>query len=121
MPTNHTINQMKWDKENRRVYGFRLHKTLDKDVIDKLDSVPSMQGYIKQLIRQDVAAAPAISDDIIKDLETQASSMAVGANAPGKDGETWQWYLDGMSYVLEKLGYVFKYKDNTHIFIDTLK
>ena len=55
MATKHTIAQAKYDKENRRVYGFRLHNTLDKDIIDKLASVPSMQGYIKELIRRDIA------------------------------------------------------------------
>ena len=55
MATKHTIAQAKYDKENRRVYGFRLHNTLDADIIKKLSSVPSMQGYIKQLIRADIA------------------------------------------------------------------
>jgi len=54
MPTKHTIAQAKYDKEHRRNYGFRLHNDLDKDIIDKLASVPSMQGYIKQLIRADI-------------------------------------------------------------------
>ena len=54
MPTKHTIAQMKYDSEHRRTYGFRLHNDLDKEIIDKLASVPSMQGYIKQLIRDDI-------------------------------------------------------------------
>ena len=57
MATKHTISQAKYDKEHRRVYGFRLHNDLDKDIIEKLASVPSMQGYIKQLIRQDIAGS----------------------------------------------------------------
>ena len=55
MPTKHTIAQTKYDKLHRRTYGFRLHNEIDKDIIDKLASVPSMQGYIKQLIREDIA------------------------------------------------------------------
>ena len=55
MPTKHTINQRKYDELHRRTYGFRLHNDIDKDIIDKLASVPSMQGYIKQLIREDIA------------------------------------------------------------------
>lgn len=58
MPTKHTIAQAKYDKENRRVYGFRLHNVIDKDIIDKLASVPSMQGYIKDLIRADISTHP---------------------------------------------------------------
>lgn len=55
MATKHTIYQAKYDATHRRTYGFRLHNELDKDIIDKLASVPSMQGYIKQLIREDIA------------------------------------------------------------------
>lgn len=55
MATTHTAAQMKYDKEHRRVYGFRLHNDIDRDIIEKLASVPSMQGYIKQLIRDDIA------------------------------------------------------------------
>lgn len=55
MATKHTIAQMKYDATHRRNYGFRLHNVIDKDIIDKLASVPSMQGYIKQLIRDDIA------------------------------------------------------------------
>lgn len=55
MPTKHTVYQAKYDLEHRRTYGFRLHNEIDKDIIDKLKSVPSMQGYIKQLIREDIA------------------------------------------------------------------
>lgn len=51
----HTEAQARYDKLHRRVYGFRLHNDLDSDIIAKLASVDSMQGYIKQLIREDIA------------------------------------------------------------------
>ena len=54
MPTKHTIYQAKYDATHRRTYGLRLHNEIDKDIIEKLASVPSMQGYIKQLIRDDI-------------------------------------------------------------------
>ena len=65
MPKKSTINQMKYDKEHRRVYGFRLHNEIDKAIIDKLASVPSMQGYIKQLILDDIARTP-FKDEKVK-------------------------------------------------------
>jgi len=34
---------------------MNFHKTIDADVLDKLDSVSSKQGYIKELIRADIA------------------------------------------------------------------
>ena len=58
MPTKHTIAQMKYDKEHRRNYGFRLHNELDKDIIDRLASVPNMQGYLKKVIREDIKCNP---------------------------------------------------------------
>ena len=47
--------QARYDKTHCRNYGFKLNLETDKDIIEKLASVPSMQGYIKQLIRQDLA------------------------------------------------------------------
>ncbi len=32
----------------------KLHKEYDEDLIERLNSVPSKQGYIKQLIRDDI-------------------------------------------------------------------
>ena len=54
MPKRQTIAMAKYDKTHRRTYGFRLHNEIDADIIKKLSSVPSMQGYIKQLIRADI-------------------------------------------------------------------
>lgn len=50
-----TINQYKYDSTHCRVFRMKLNLTIDADVIEKLTSVPSMQGYIKQLIRDDIA------------------------------------------------------------------
>ena len=68
----HTEAQARYDKVNRRVYGFRLHNEIDSDIIEKLASVPSMQGYIKQLIREDLArtrpgSAPDSAPDSVPD------------------------------------------------------
>ena len=47
-------SQAKYDKVHCRMYGLKLNLETDKDIIQKLSSVPSMQGYIKQLIREDI-------------------------------------------------------------------
>ena len=50
--------QRKWDaanKENRRSVRLNLNRETDADIIAKLDSEANMQGYIKELIRQDLA------------------------------------------------------------------
>ena len=44
----------KYDKANIKGLFIKLHKEKDKDIIDKLESVKSKQGYIKHLIRKDI-------------------------------------------------------------------
>lgn len=44
----------KYDKANTRQVHLKLNIRTDEDVLDKLDSVPSKQGYIKELIRADL-------------------------------------------------------------------
>ena len=66
----HTEAQMRYDKVNRRVYGFRLHNVIDADIIARLAEVDSMQGYIKDLIREDIkrqsapVSAPEKTDSV---------------------------------------------------------
>ena len=47
--------QAKYDAENTRQVHLKLNRNTDKDVLEKLDEVPSKQGYIKRLIREDLA------------------------------------------------------------------
>ena len=61
MPTKQTIAQAKYDAKNCKNYHFKLVIKSDKDIIDKLSSVPSMQGYIKQLIRSDISGSVSVS------------------------------------------------------------
>lgn len=46
--------QKKYDAENTRQVHLKLNRRTDEDVLEKLDSVPSKQGYIKALIRADL-------------------------------------------------------------------
>lgn len=54
MAKRSTINQAKYDSVNCKNYHFKLVYKTDRDIINKLSSVHSMQGYIKQLIRDDI-------------------------------------------------------------------
>lgn len=45
----------KYDEKNTRQVKLKLNKITDKDILDKLDSVENRQGYIKSLIREDIA------------------------------------------------------------------
>lgn len=55
MATKASLRQTKYDNAHCRTYGLKLNHGTDADIIEKLASVPSMQGYIKQLIRDDIA------------------------------------------------------------------
>lgn len=61
MATKASLRQTKYDKTHCRTYGLKLNLENDADIIEKLASVPSMQGYIKQLIREDIARTRSVS------------------------------------------------------------
>ena len=44
----------KYDATNAVRFGLKLNRGTDADIIAKLESVQSKQGYIKQLIRKDL-------------------------------------------------------------------
>lgn len=48
-------HQMRFQAEHTRRYTIALNDRTDVDIITQLDSVPNKQGYIKQLIREDMA------------------------------------------------------------------
>lgn len=46
--------QKKYDAANTKQFHLKLNRNTDWDVIEKLDNVPNIQGYIKRLIRADL-------------------------------------------------------------------
>ena len=44
----------RWDAENTVQIKMKLNRTTDADILARLDEVSSKQGYIKELIRQDI-------------------------------------------------------------------
>lgn len=45
---------MDYQKENVKQIKFTLNKIHDQDIIDYLDTIPNKNGYLKDLIRQDM-------------------------------------------------------------------
>ena len=45
----------KWEAKNTVQIKLKLHRRNDRDILDKLDSSGNKQGYIKKLIRDDIA------------------------------------------------------------------
>lgn len=46
--------QDKYDRSNTVQVHLKLNLYTDKEILDKLNSVPNKQGYIKDLIRRDI-------------------------------------------------------------------
>ena len=44
----------KYQKANTKTYLIRINKNTEQDIIKRLESVKSKNGYIKKLIREDV-------------------------------------------------------------------
>ena len=45
-----------YDKANTKQVKFKFNLKTDADILDYLADKPNIQGYIKQLIRADIAA-----------------------------------------------------------------
>lgn len=78
-PTKASIRQTRYDSTHCRTYGLKLNKALDADIIEKLSSVPSMQGYIKQLIRRDISGSVPVSmcDEAKEMLQEEADKRGM--------------------------------------------
>ena len=48
----------KYDSTNTRQFHLKLNLNTDQDIIRQLERQDSTQGYIKQLIRRDIATPP---------------------------------------------------------------
>lgn len=55
MVKNTSRIQAKYDAAHCKHYSLKYNTTIDKEVVEKLASVPSIQGYIRQLIIADLA------------------------------------------------------------------
>ncbi len=47
--------QERYAKKNKKQFKIDCIKTTEQDIISKLESVPNKAGYIKALIRADIA------------------------------------------------------------------
>ena len=51
-----------WDREHTSSIRLKLNNHTDADILRKLENVPSKQGYIKTLIREDIAKSENPTD-----------------------------------------------------------
>lgn len=54
-PNAHTRANTKYNKSHTKQVPLRFNLKTDADILEKLDLVPNKLGYIKQLIRDDIA------------------------------------------------------------------
>lgn len=54
MANKATIRQARYDEKNTRIVKMKLNLKTDRDILEKLDSEPNKQGYIKKVIREDI-------------------------------------------------------------------
>ena len=80
MAKTRTEIQAKYDASHRKTYSLKLHNESDADIIEKLSSVPSMQGYIKQLIRQDLSSTCSVSVPFCEATLSVLSEIAAQQN-----------------------------------------
>lgn len=69
----HRSSVLKYDAETARKYYLKLNQKTDKELIEKLDSVDNVQGYIKVLIAADIAKD---KEDAVRDWGMVAESSA---------------------------------------------
>lgn len=50
----------RYDAANTRRLSLKINKNTDEDIIARLEAVDNVQGYIKRLIRADIANFPTI-------------------------------------------------------------
>ena len=72
---NKIIANAKYDAAHCTGVYLKLNNKTDSDILDYLSSVPNRQGYIKQLIRDDMArtcsSVPEISSESVPKTESE--------------------------------------------------
>lgn len=66
--------QQKYDRANTRTFGIKINRRTDPDIMEKLESLDNITGYIKQLIRDDIVKHGGITrKPIVKETRTEIS------------------------------------------------
>lgn len=71
MADSRSTIQARYDAKNRKSFAVKLNYNYDMDIINKLETVESVNGYIKQLIRDDIRRSVP---DSVPDSETDTST-----------------------------------------------
>lgn len=58
MPTPKSLRDARYDAKSSTRYALKLNNRTDADLIARLESVASVNGYIRRLIREDIRRNP---------------------------------------------------------------
>ena len=73
-------SMLKYQKVHLQQVKFNFHKKLDSDIIEYLEAMPNKQGYIKALIRADMARAK--SADPVQNFSKEDEPMKPTTSSP---------------------------------------
>lgn len=76
MADSRTVIQARYDAKNRKTYTLKLNLNYDMDIIEKLSSVESVNGYIRDLIREDIARTHSVSAPVPETKPTRKKGKA---------------------------------------------
>lgn len=63
MPTKRSIRDARYNAASSRRYPLKLNVRTDAQLIARLDEVASVNGYIRRLIREDIARNPQLPEN----------------------------------------------------------
>lgn len=69
---------LKYQKANIQQVKFNFHRQYDADILSFLDSLPNKQGYVKSLIRADMARAKSEKEGTTMTTNTKSISLDNG-------------------------------------------
>ena len=49
------VANKKYDKAHTKMYGVKVVITTEREIYEKLENTPNKSGYIKELIKKDIA------------------------------------------------------------------
>jgi len=64
MPTQKSIVKARYDAKSTKHFSLKYNLKTDADVIAQLEKQDSVQGYIKSLIRKDIAEQEGAKDNV---------------------------------------------------------
>lgn len=63
MPAQRSIRDARYNAKSSRFFSLKLNVNLDAELIERLESADSVNGYLRRLIREDIERNPKPTTD----------------------------------------------------------